>query len=203
LQRDDFTVSLDAYYIEFSNYFASIQIPGSSDTTFVNGGGALYYGVELEGQYVIGEGWSLYGNATSNTAKYKGVDVAIAEAPTYTAALGVLYDSHQGPYGSLIGKLVGPRYGDDGNTIDPVTQKLLAANSVRLGSLATVDLAVGYRFGALSENVSDLTASIKIANLLDNRQISDYGGTQSATPDPLFFTTAGRSIFFNISLGLN
>ncbi|HEY0266643.1 MAG TPA: TonB-dependent receptor [Rhizomicrobium sp.] len=203
LQREDFTVSLDAYYIEFSNYFASIQIPGSTDSTFVNGGGALYYGVELEGQYVIGDGWSLYGNATSNTAKYKGVPVAIAEAPTYTGALGLLYDSRQGPYGSLIGKLVGPRYGDDGNAIDPVTQKLIAADSVRLGSLATVDLALGYRFGAVMDNVSDFSASIKIANLLDNRQISDYGGTQSATPAPLFFTTAGRSIFFNISAALN
>ncbi|HEY4075581.1 MAG TPA: TonB-dependent receptor [Rhizomicrobium sp.] len=203
MQHDDYTVSLDAYYIEFSNYFASIQIPGSSDSTFVNGGGALYYGVELEGQYVIGDGWSLYGNATSNTAKYKGVDVAIAEAPTYTSALGLLYDTHHGFYGSLIGKLIGPRYGDDGNAIDPVTQKLIASNSVRLGSLGTVDLAAGYRFGAMDDHISDLTASIKIANLLDNRQISDYGGTQSATPLPIFFTTAGRSIFFNISAALN
>jgi iron complex outermembrane receptor protein len=203
MQRDDFTVSLDAYYIDFSNYFASIQLPGSTDTSFVNAGGAIYSGVELEGQYAIGDGWSAYGNASSNSAKYKGGSVAIAESPAYTAALGLLYDSRQGVYGSLIGKLIGPRYGDDGNAIDPVTQKLIAADSFRLGSMATMDLSVGYRFGAVTEGLSDLTASIKVANILDNRQISDYAGMQSANPVPLFWTVAGRSVFVNLSASLD
>jgi iron complex outermembrane receptor protein len=200
MQRDDFTVSLDAYYIDFSNFFASIQIPGSSDTTFVNGGGAIYSGVELEGQYVLGDGWSVYGNASSNSATYKGTSVAVAESPAYTASLGLLYDTRQGPYGSLIGKLIGPRYGDDGDAIDPTTQKLIAADSYRFGSVFTLDLAMGYRFGPVVDHVGDLTASIKIANLLDNRQIDDFGGLQSATPTPIYWAVAGRSIFFNLSM---
>ncbi|HEY4274357.1 MAG TPA: TonB-dependent receptor [Rhizomicrobium sp.] len=203
MQRDDFTVSLDGYYIDFTNFFASIQLPGSTDTSFVNGGGAVYSGVELEGQYAIGQGWSAYGNFSSNSAKYKGTDVTVAESPAYTAALGILYDSRQGPYGSLIGKLIGPRYGDDGNSIDPVTQKLIAANDYRLGSMATMDLALGYRFGAVTAGLSDFTASIKVANLLDNRQISDFAGLQSATPTPLFWTVAGRSVFLNLSASLD
>ena len=36
----------------------------------------------------------------------------IAEAPRWTAAAGVLYDQHKGPYASLIGKFIGPRWGD-------------------------------------------------------------------------------------------
>jgi iron complex outermembrane receptor protein len=203
MQRDNFTVSLDAYYIDFTNFFASIQIPGSSDTTFVNGGGALYRGLEAEGQYVVGEGWSVYLNGSLNNAQYKGSGVDIAESPEYTASAGLLYDTRQGPYGSLIAKLVGPRWGDDGDAIDPTTQKLIAADSYRFGSVFTMDLAVGYRFGALSDNLSDFTASLKIANLLDNRQINDFGGLQSATSTPIYWAVAGRSIFFNISASVN
>ena len=111
MQRDNYTVSLDAYYIDFSNFFASIQIPGSSNTTFVNGGGALYRGLEAEGQYVIGDGWSAYVNGSLNNAQYKVTGVDIAESPEYTASAGLLYDTRKGFYGSLIAKLVGPRWG--------------------------------------------------------------------------------------------
>ncbi|MEI9992592.1 MAG: TonB-dependent receptor [Rhizomicrobium sp.] len=202
LKRDNFTVSADAYYIDFSNYFAQIQIPGGTDTTFVNGGGAVYQGLEFEGQYALGDGVSFYGNYSLNSAVYKGTSVTIAESPAYTAALGVLYDRGTGFYGSLIGKLIGPRYGDDGNSLDPVTQKLIAVDDVRLGSSATVDLAAGYRFDPLIENTADLVVSVKISNLLDNRQIVDYAGTQSGTDVPLYWTVAGRSVFLNFSSSL-
>ena len=84
-----------------------------------------------------------------------------------------------------------------------MTQKLLAADSYRFGSVVTADLAVGYRFGAVSDTLSDFTASLKIANLLDNVQINDFGGLQSATPTPIYWAVAGRSIFFNISASVN
>ncbi|MEI9965348.1 MAG: TonB-dependent receptor [Caulobacteraceae bacterium] len=62
----------DAYYIDFSNFLTQTQVPGTTDSTFVNGGGAIYKGVELEGQYALGRGFSLYGNYSANSAKYKG-----------------------------------------------------------------------------------------------------------------------------------
>jgi len=199
LQQDDFTVSLDAYYIDFSNFFASV--PLSSDptlSTYVNAGGAIFDGIEAEGQYAIGEGWSLYGNYSLNSAWYRGTTVGVAESPAYTAAAGLLYDMHHGFYGSLIGKLVGPRWGLDGSDAVGANDQITPSNSYRFGSVVTFDLALGYRFGAIDENVSDLTAGLKIANLLDNRQITDYGG-DSTNGDPIFWTVAGRSIFFNIS----
>jgi iron complex outermembrane receptor protein len=203
MKQDDFTVTLDGYYIQFTNFFASIQIPGSSDTTFVNGGGALFYGVELEGQYALGDGWSLYGNASSNTARYTGTSVQVAESPAYTGSLGLLYDARQGFYGSIIAKLIGPRYGDDGNAIDPVTQQLVAADSYRFGSVATVDLAGGWRFGNITNSSSDFSISLKVANVLNNRQINDFGGLQSATNTPIYWAVAGRSVFLNLSASLH
>ena len=79
------------------------------------------------------------------------------------------------------------------------------AGAVRASAatLRTVDAAVGYRFGALSDNLSDFTASLKIANIMDNRQINDFGGLQSATPTPIYWAVAGRSIFVNLSASLD
>ena len=202
LHHDDFTFGLDAYYIDFSNFFASIQIPGSSDSTFVNAGGAIYKGVEAEGQYAIGGGFSAYANWSINSAVYKSTSVSIAESPAYTGSLGLMYDDLQGPYASLIGKLIGPRYGDDGDAIDPATSKLIAANDYRFGSSFSLDLAAGYRFGALVNQVNDFTLSVKVGNLLNNRQLVDFGGTQSATSTPIYWRMAGRSVFVNLSVSL-
>lgn len=203
LRRDAFTFSFDGYYIDFRNYFASIQIPNSTDSTFVNAGGAIYKGLEAEGQYAIGDGFSAYGNWSINAATYKGTSVGLAESPAYTASVGLLYDNLEGPYASLIAKLIGPRYGDDGNAIDPATSKLIAADAYRLGSSVTVDLAAGYRFGALVDHVRDFALSVKVGNLLNNRQVVDYAGTQSATATPIFWTVAGRSVFVNLTTSLN
>jgi iron complex outermembrane receptor protein len=203
MQRDDFTVSLDAYYIDFSNYFASIIIPGSSNTEFVNGGGAVYRGVEAEGQYVLGQGWSVYANGSLNGAQYKNGGVHLAESPEYTASAGLLYDTKEGPYSSLIGKLIGPRWGLDGNAVNPTTQQLVAADQYRFGSVVTFDFAAGYRIKDVNPTMSELVFSVKVANILDNRQIDDLAGLQSATNLPAYWTVAGRSFFFNVSMNLN
>src|ERR1700761_7773327 len=82
-------VGVDAYYIDFSNYITSVTIGGQAN--YSNGGGAIYSGAEIEVQYVLDRGFSLYGNASYNSAKYKGTDVWLAEVPQSTAALGLLY----------------------------------------------------------------------------------------------------------------
>ncbi len=91
----------------------------------------------------------------------------------------------------------------DGNAVDPVTQKLIAADTFRFGSVVTFDLAAGYRVKNVSDNVSEMVVSIKLANILDNRQIDDLAGLQSATNLPAYWTVAGRSFFFNVSMNLN
>jgi iron complex outermembrane receptor protein len=185
-----------------------MQVPGTTNTTFVNGGGAIYKGIEFEGQYALGAGLSTYANYTINAATYNGSGVTIAESPNYTAAVGVMYDNLEGPYASLIGKLIGPRYGLDNNGIDPTTQKAIASDDFELGSSFTLDLAAGYRFNQSANHLGNLTVSVKVSNLLNNRQIVDYGGNQSATsaqfPNgaPIYWTVAGRSVFLNLSASL-
>jgi iron complex outermembrane receptor protein len=191
-------LGLDAYYIDFTNYITTITIGGQ--TGYVNGGGAIYEGVEFEGQYVLDHGFSLYGNATYNSAKYKGTNVWLAESPQSTGAAGVLFDDRKGPYASLIAKWIGPRFG-----LDVPLSGVGHADSYGLDGYITADLAAGWRFRNVTPLLRDFTASVKVSNLFDNKIIDDYAGQQSATsaafPNgaPLFWTVAGRSVFVNLS----
>jgi len=205
LRRDKWMLGADMYYISFKNYLASTEVstPTGNQTTFINGGGAVYKGIELEAQYAVGMGISAYANYTLNSAVYKGTSTAVAETPQYTASAGILYDDQQGPYASLIGKLSGPRYGLDNDGTD-ANQNIIYDNQYPLHSIFTVDLAGGYNFLSADEHafVKGWTISFKVGNVLNNRQISDFAGTQSATNDPLFWTVAGRSFFLNLSATL-
>lgn len=198
-KRGRWVLGADAYYIDFSNFISSITIGGQ--TNYINGGGAIYSGAELEAQYVLDHGFSLYGNATYNSAKYKGASVWLAETPESTAAFGVLYDNRRGPYASLIGKYIGSRYGLD----VPLNGSSAHANQFGLDGYVTADLAFGWRFNNLVPGLRNFTASVKVSNLFDNTTINDYAGQQAASStafplgQPLFWTMPGRSAFVNLS----
>lgn len=195
-RTDRWMLAADVYYIDFDNFLSQTQAPGTTDTTFVNGGGAIYKGVELEAQYALGHGFSLYGNYSANSAKYKNTDVWIAGTPKWTAAVGLLYDNLAGPYFSVIGKMVGPHFGEDNTTDD--SGATVFANDQRIGEVFTADLAGGWRFQHMSGPLKDFTASIKIGNLFNSHKISDFAGNQSVSGDPLYWRVPGRSVFFNI-----
>jgi iron complex outermembrane recepter protein len=200
-RSDWYTITLDAYYIDFYNYFAQYDNTTLGETQYENAGGAVYKGVEAEGQIVLGSGFSLYANGSINSAKYNHTNVEIADAPDYTAALGVLYDEKEGPYASIIGKAIGPRWGLDNDGI--VSTGFAANDQYRFGTVATVDVAAGYRFYEVAPWLSNLAISVKVGNLLDNRQFVDFAGFQSANPTtPTFWMEPGRSVFVNLSADL-
>jgi iron complex outermembrane receptor protein len=171
-------------------------VPGTTETTYVNTGGVIYQGVELEGQYALGKGFSLYGNYSYNSAQYKKTDVTLAEVPLWLATAGLLYDNRQGPYFSLIWKFVGPRWGDDGTVIGATT--LGDIPSTRIGVDVTADAAVGWRFRQPSPYVKGFTVSLKVSNLFDNRTISDFAGYQAVGGADTFWRNAGISAFLNL-----
>lgn len=206
LQRKRWTLSFDAYYIDFSNYIASAQIkvPGfGTQTTSVNSGGAIYKGLEVEGQYALGKGFSLYGNYSVNDAQYKKSSVRVAASPNALASFGLLYDDGKGPYFSLIGKYVGNSWGLD-STTDSAGNAVFA-NQYRIHSNVTADLALGWHIRHVGGYLRDVTPSLKISNLFDNRAVNAFAGNQnSASPGypegaPLYWRIAGRSVFFNLT----
>ncbi|MFT9068624.1 MAG: TonB-dependent receptor [Acetobacter syzygii] len=194
-------VAADAYYIDFSNYIAAAQIsvPGYGTTsTYVNSGGAIYKGLELEAQYVIGYGLSVYGNYSVNSAKYKHTDVRVASSPNMLASFGLLYENERGAYFSLIGKYVGKHWGLDSTTNAAGNTQF--ANQYKIGSNVTADLALGWRIRNAGSIFREITPSLKIGNLFNNRAISNFAGNQSYGDAPLYWRNPGRSVFFNLAV---
>jgi iron complex outermembrane receptor protein len=196
----------DAYDIIFSNYLSASQInvPGiGQQTTFADGGGAVYEGLEFEGQYALGRGFSVYGNYSLNTAHYVHTLTVIAEAPKDLAALGLLYDNRNGPYFSVIGKWNGEHYGLDSTT--NTAGATVFQDQYKIQRYITADFAGGWNFKNVIGPLHGLSPSIKVSNIFNNKTISDFAGNQSATsaayPNgaPTYWRAAGRSVFFNLT----
>ena len=193
-QTDSYTLSADAYYIDFSNRIGSQTINGNA--IYSNSGGAIYKGLEFEGTVKVGYGASLYGNWTLNSAVLKSGG-PLALTPRTTEAAGVVYHrpsvlrENDLVYGSIIGKFIGPQYTND---TAPATYPIPAYRFV--------DLAVGYRIPMWNGRQIDFKLNINDIN--NDRSLIGLAGTTSSgsTTLPLYWTNAGRSVFFSIAAGL-
>jgi iron complex outermembrane recepter protein len=175
------SISADIYTINFSNEIASHIVDNFSQ--FYNLGATKYKGFESEATYIIGAGFSAYGNWTWNSARLESDQSWVPLTPNRTAALGLIYS--QGPVqGSLIEKYVGVRYGD-------------SEDQFRLNAYATADGAISYNFGAMSNAVKDFKVTLTAQNLTDRKSIYFFTGT-SGGGEPVYFTLPGRS--FQVSL---
>ena len=180
------TVSADVYTINFSNLIA--KTGSGNEAYFYNLGGVKYKGVEAEGTYVVGAGFSVYANASYNSARLTTNDTSndtwVPLTPDKTGALALLYK--QGPLqGSLVEKYVGRRYGDSGN-------------SYPLGGYGTTDGWINYLFGAWGSALKDAKIGVTAQNLANRKSIYFLNG-YSGNGAPLFFTLPGRSFQVNLS----
>ena len=175
-------VSADVYKIDFNNEIASKG--GGVNKFYYNLGGVKYHGAELEGSVNLGLGFTAYGNASVNSAKLTADQTWVPLTPDRTAALGMLYH-HGGWHGSLMGKFVGRRYGDSGNTLP-------------FASYATVDGALSYDFGDASSALTDLQVGVTAQNIADRHTIYSDNG-QTANGDYLLFALPGRSYQVNLT----
>ena len=194
-QTDDFTVSGDGYYIDFGNRIGSRPLAGG-DTLYFNSGGATYKGLEFEGTVRVGYGASLYGNYSINSAELRGNGGPLSVTPRNTAALGVIYHRDRvwrdgdRLYGSIIGKFIGPQYLQD------------TPASIPIPGYSFADLAVGYRLPVWNGRTLDLRVNLN--NLTNDRSLIGLAAVSgsSARPVPLYWTDAGRSVFFSLAVTL-
>jgi iron complex outermembrane recepter protein len=184
-QSSNLAASLDAYYIDFNNFIEPKHVGGN--TIFINLGGVTYKGVEGDVTYILGDGFSLYGNGSYNSALQSGGQGWISNTPETTWAAGGIY-SHDGLYGSIIGKYVGARIGDG---LDP---------------FFTVDMSVGYDLSHLIGGLRETWLKVNVNNLTDVTKIVNIAGSTVGNPnianssENLYWTEAGRSVFVSLSL---
>jgi len=189
------TLSADAYTINFNNLIAPSYDIGLNNVLvkqFQNLGGVKYKGLEAEGTYVVGMGFSVYANASYNIARLTVDDSWVPLTPNRLAAIGLLYN--EGPWqGSLIEKYVGRRYGD-------------TEDAYPLGGYGTADVAINYLFGSWGTALKNAKVGVTMENITDRKSIYFLNGyTNGSTPagyingNPLFFTLPGRSVQLNLS----
>jgi iron complex outermembrane receptor protein len=196
------TFGADVYYIDFSNYLATtfVATDEGQEQTYVNTGGAIYKGAEVEGTWAITPALSLYGNATYNKATYKHNGAQIAGTPKTTAALGLLYSSALGYYGSLMTKFVGKQYGTDSTTDD--AGNTVFADGNRIAGYLSTDAALGYRSATGGPTGKGWSISVDVNNIFNVHKLIGYAGTQSVSGDALYWGLPGRGAFLDLSMKL-
>jgi iron complex outermembrane receptor protein len=192
-QRDAYTLSADVYYIDFLNKLNSFT--QGSNTIYVNGGGAIYKGVELEGTVRLGYGVSAYGNYSINDAEYRGTHLPVELVPRNTAAAGFVlhqpevFQEGDLVYGSLLSKFIGPQY-------------TVATAQFPIPGYAYADAALGYTY-PLQGGKRKIDVRINFDNISNDRSlIGVLGTTASNASVPLYLTDPGRSVFLTVSVTL-
>ena len=185
---DRLTLSADVYKINFNNFVQSRKVGGL--TYFYNGGGVHYKGVELEGAYMLGGGFSVYANGSLNRAIQTTDNQWNANTPHKTAALGFIYSS--GPvYVSLVDKFVGKTY-----------YTANAENDTPIGGYAVTNFTASYTFNPHISDVKDFRIGVQLNNLFNNITINALAGTTGADGTPLYFTIPARNFNFTVSADL-
>jgi iron complex outermembrane receptor protein len=179
---DRLTASGDIYYIDFGNKIGSRTV--GNNVIFYNQGGVIYKGIEIEGNYRLIDGFSLYGNGSVNSAKSTTTHLTIANSPDSTAAAGLSYDS--GPmHGSILAKYVGVRYGDD-------------PELYKLPGYTTAQLSLGYTFKPSGDRPA-IRISGLIDNLFDHKGVDALAGYTGGAGTPLFWNTVSRNYALKVS----
>jgi iron complex outermembrane receptor protein len=114
------TLDADAYYIHFQNGYDSYTDPSTNEPVYVATGPSNTKGIEAEGTFVLGYGFSLYANGTMGSAKYQtgpnypNGGLWVANAPKNVETVSLLWGHRDWDFG-LVDKRVGTLYNDNGS----------------------------------------------------------------------------------------
>ncbi|MGN6620650.1 MAG: TonB-dependent receptor domain-containing protein, partial [Sphingomonas sp.] len=181
-------LSLDAdyYHIDFSNKFTSVTspVPGEGKI-FINEGAVTYKGFEGQVTYAFNNGLALFANGSQNYAKTRNPGephTQVPEASFWTAAGGVLFK--HGPIRlSLIDKVLGPQYADDG---EPA--------AYRIPTYSMTNVSARYRLGKVE-------LGVEVSDLFDSRSITDIAPGSAPEFDQYYFQP-GRAVAGDITIHL-
>lgn len=199
------TADIDAYQITATN-FPLVTTTSTGQQFYQNAGTAQYRGMEAQGTYAIMNGWSLYGSAAIINANYIQGSLSgmrVGDAPSYTGALGVIYDDGMF-FGSLMQKFIGEGYGSDGQKANSATTN---ASLNYIQAYNTTDLVVGIRGQALRDLGlnNNFKARFGIYNIFDHQNITSIGGKVTGLTNVNNSTLSysflpGRTVFFNMGV---
>ncbi len=183
-QTEAVALGADLYYINFNNYISSKTVNGT--VLYSNSAGAIYKGAEVEAMIRLGDGLSLYANGSINNADYRGNRGQVAAVPNRVAAFGPIIE-RDGFYASWLTKYVGNQYGQD------------LPNAYLIRGYTTSDMVFGYTMPIQNDRKIDFR--LYLNNVTNDQSVIFLTGT-AANGNALFYTNAGFSAFFSVSVSL-
>jgi len=202
-KADNLTASADYYHIRFDNFYTT-NSSGSKVLTF-GGDAATFKGEELEATYVLGAGFSLYGNYSHNTQTFSN-GLPVQFAPDGTHTLGLLYDDGR-LYGSVLSKYIGstvqpspanaPQAGPSGPAVNYVNNGS-ALWQYTISGYTVTDATIGYTFKQPTAGIKDFKVHLTVSDIANNQSIYyAYGNTLNNVD--MFMTLPGRSYMLGMS----
>ena len=181
------SISGDIYKIDFNN----LNTPKGCNTTqtcytAVN---VNFSGEEVEATYVVGEGFSLYGNYALNN--YSTTDGSVLQnTPRNTASAGLIYN--QGPvYASLISKEVGSR----------ISNADAAGNNLLFGSFTLTNFSSSYSLKDIGSWGKSAKVGFQVNNLFNKN--GTYSSINSdGNSDPMFYVLPTRNYELSLSVSM-
>jgi iron complex outermembrane receptor protein len=190
------TLAADIYQTKLEGSYTALSPDSAGNVAYIPSGTQKNQGIEAEANFSLGNGFSLYLNATLGSLKYDSTGLWVAGAPADTESIAVNYQRNNWSV-NLSANRVGQMYSDDSTgkneafVIDPVTVANLFAN---------------YTIKSPSSFAKQLKLQFGVNNLFDTHAIvgiaSATAGSSSATPNKadLLTVTPGRSISLTATL---
>ena len=175
-KSDSFTMDANVYHTKLDNSYSCITDPTDPTTTICAAtGDEVTQGVEVEGTYLVGGGFSVYANGTLGTTKYQGGTLDgkwVAGAPANTETLGLIYKDgpwNAATYVKRVGKVYndGLNPGDGAYVIDPVV---------------LTNLFVNYTFKTPGNFAKQTKIQLAVNNLFGQNSITGISGNKSSNP---------------------
>ena len=203
LQKNNYSIDADIYYILFDHKIQSFTDPVSGQPYDTNEGGATYKGFEIQGSYVLPYGASLFANYSDNRAigtknaanpLYNGHQ--LTSVPGWTAAWGVRFE-HQHLFAAnddvivtLNEKFVGSQYlvnASCGKVVGSICQAGATLTPVTglLPSYSEAELSGSYRIGRY-------LIEAQVLNLFDSDSLTTMKGSALIAGTNAFATTVGE-----------
>ena len=193
-QVNDYNFNANIYHVQLDNSYTCNTDPTDITTQLcVASGTETTQGLELEGTYLVGGGFSIYANGTVGTTKYSNGSW-VANAPSDTEALGLIYTDNSWN-ASILTKRVGKMYND--NTVGAAGNAAYTINPVVL-----TNMFVNYTIQNPTSFSKKLKVQLAVNNLFNNTAITSISGAGSDSdplPGDLITTLPERSIALTLT----
>ena len=187
-------IGADVYHMTLDGaYTKAATADANGNFAWLYGGKQINQGIEAEGNFVLGNGFSLYANGTLGTYKYEsGLSVAGAPKDTESVALNYM----QGPWKTNLSvKRVGKMYNDGTDSTGAVVNQ-----AFELGAVTVTNLFVNYTVKHPDAMTKETKVQLGVSNLFNSHKIvgiaNATAGSTTAAPSlsDLLTVLPGRSV---------